>query len=675
MNMYSLNINSSKFQGGGPVPMRVLKWLACLVALLAAHASADTPQPLEAWADALFEPALKTHRFSGAEIVVVENGAVTLAKGYGLADPATGRAMDPAATEVRIGSTTKVITATAVAQLHEKGLIRSLDDPANRYLKRVQLPDWKGRPVTIRHLLTHRAGFEDKAFGLGTDRAIAHPVSAEVIARAMPKLVREPGTWSVYSNFGTAVLGLIVEDVSGEPIDRYFEAHIFQPLGMKRSYLNFDLSPSPAHARPYATFPNGARQATGYVPMNPFIAPAGGVSTTGLDMARFMAAQIEGAQGKPSILSPEGFRLMQARHVANHPATTGFGMVFIEGAWNGAHVVEHGGGWPGFQTVMLLIPERGVGVFASIVGEAPVVDLTEQLRALVGKTRLAADPGNPVEPVLSSSYVREAALTRFLGAYRPAEAPSTRPAGDFAGTYCRQRRSYSTVEAAFDFLGAGYAVIKAAAGADGTLTIRGVPGYRQVAPGVFFNADAAPKALGDPNASALFAFTAENDRTTGMAPLLSVDAWERCSDTWNPLTAGMMLPVLLLVALTGIPCLFWPGSARAERLSRWLPLLQVGTLLALPLVLLGFYAPDDGIMYHVLEARPGRFVGLAIAGNLAALVAVLTIAAAIAAWLRGWWGDTRRAIFRRVHFSFIAVAAAGILVFLISLNLVGWNLP
>ncbi len=649
--------------------MRVLKWIACLIGLLATPVLAE-PQTHEAWADALFQPALKTHRFSGAEIVVVEDGAVTLSKGYGLADPATGRAMDPADTEVRIGSTTKVITATAIAQLLEKGQIRSLDDAANRYLKRVQLPDWKGRPITIWHLLTHRAGFEDKAFGLGTDHAISRPVSSDVIARAMPKLVREPGTWSVYSNFGTAVLGLIVEDVSGQPIDQYFKANIFAPLGMERSYLNFDLAPSPVHARPYATFPNGDRQAIGFVPMNPFIAPAGGVSTTGLDMAKFMIAQIEGARGKASILSPEGFRRMQARHVANHPATTGFGMVFIEGQWNGTHVVEHGGGWPGFQTVMVLIPERGIGIFASIVGESPVIDLTEQLRSLIGKTRLATDPANPVEPVLSSAYVREAALSRFLGAYRPAQSPVVQNASTFAGTYCRQRRAYSTVEAAFDFLGAGYAVIKAVAAADGTLTIRGVPGYRQVAPGVFFNAEAAPQSHGDPNSSALFAFTA-----TGMAPLLSVDAWERCSETWNPRTMGMMLPAALLVMLTGLICLAWPASSRAERLARWLPMLQFVSILALPLVLLGFYAADDGIMYHVLEAKPGRFAGLAVAGNVAALIAILTMASAIMAWARGWWGTGRRAVFRRVHFSLVAVAAAGVLSFLLSLNLVGWNLP
>lgn len=650
-------------------------WMGLVIALLAVVAAPAAAASTEAWADALFGRALATHRFSGAEIVVVEDGKTVLAKGYGLADPTTGRRMDPATTEVRIGSTTKVITATAIAQLHEKGLIRSLDDPANRYLKRVRLPDWKGRPITIWHLLTHRAGFEDKAFGLGTDRAMRRPVDREAVARAMPKLVREPGKWSVYSNFGTAILGLIVEDVSGQPIDRYFREHIFRPLGMDRSYLDYDLKPSPALARPYATFPNGDRQPIGYVAMNPFIAPAGGVTTTGPDMARFMIAQIEGARGKASILSPEGFRLMQSRHVANHPAATGFGMVFIEGGWNGARVVEHGGGWPGFQTVMLLVPERGIGVFASIVGEAPVTDLVEQLRSLVGKTRLAPNPARGVEPLLSSAYVREAALSRFLGVYRPAQARVARPASDFAGTYCRQRRSYTTVEAAFDFLGAGYAVIRAVPGADNMLTIRGVPGYRQVSPGVFWQPSAGPRSIGDPNASALYAFTSDGARVTGMAPLLSVDAWERCGDTWNPLVAGMLLPVLLLVVLTGLLCLWWPGRTRTERLARWLPLLQFVSLVTLPFVLLGFYPANDGIMYHVLEARPGRFIGLAIAGNLAALVSAATIVAALAGWRAGWWGEGRRAVMRRVHYSIIAVAAAVIFAFLLSLNLVGWNLP
>jgi CubicO group peptidase (beta-lactamase class C family) len=661
----------------------MVKWFGLLMGLIAFPALAADPAPrapaaaeLRAWADSLFLPALARHRFSSAQIVVVHNGKVAIARGYGLADPVTGRKMDPARTEVRIGSTTKVVTATAIAQLHEKGLIHSLDDPANRYLKRVQLPDWNGKPITIWHLLTHRAGFEDAGYGLGTDRPIARPVDRRTIARAMPKLVREPGTYSVYSNFGTAILGLIVEDVSGQPIDRYFRDHIFAPLGMNNSYLNYGLQPSEALARPYATFPGGARQPIRYVAMNPFIAPAGGVNTTGLDMARFMIAHMAGEQGRGSILSPGGFRLMHRRHVANHPASTGLGMVFIEGNWNGVHVVEHGGGWPGFQTVMLLIPERGIGVFASIVGDAPVVDLNEQLRSLAGTSRLTTDPARPVEPILSSAFVREAALTRFLGTYVPKAADVEQSSAIFAGTYCRQRRAYSTAEAAFNMLGAGYAVIKAAAGKDGkSLTIRGVPGYQQVAPGVFWNPAAAPQRLGDPNASALWAFNSAEGRGTSIVPLLSVDAWEKCSGWWNPAVTGMMLPLLLLLSITGVTALAWPAVGRYEKLSRLLPLLQFFSLLALPVALLGFYAQDDGIMYHVLEARPGRFAALAIFGNLAALIAITTIAAAIAGWRHNWWGEGRRAVFRRIHLSLLALGAAILLAIFLSLNLVGWSLP
>lgn len=687
---------------------RMLRKLGCLMALtlapLPAPAAAPatpvagpeapavrTPAPLpapldtgslQAWADALFEPAYATRRFSGAEIVVVQDGAVVLARGYGLADPATGRAMDPASTGVRIGSTTKVVTATAIAQLLEQGRIRSLDDPANRYLKRVRLPDWKGRQITVWDLLTHRAGFEDKAFGLGTDRPVRHPIDAATIRRAMPRLVRAPGGDSVYSNFGTAVLGLIVEDVSGEPIDGYFARHIFQPLGMTQSRLDFRLTPAPTLARPYATLPNGARQPIGFVAMHPFIAPAGGITTTGLDMARFMMAHIDGergeaARGGASILKPETFRLMHGRHVANHPATTGFGMVFIEGDWNGTHVVEHGGGWPGFQTVMLMAPERRLGVFASIVGDAPVIDLAEQLGSLVGASRLKPAADTKVEPLLSSAYVREAALRHFLGAYRPASAATTRPAGDFAGTYCRQRRSDTTLEAAFNLLGANYAVIEAAAAADGTLTIRGVPGYRQVAPGVFWNPRAGPSLLGDPTASAMFAFVTPDDqaRPRAMAPLLSVDAWEQCGAAWNPKVAGLLTPLVLLLSLSGLLCLFWPATGRLAKWARVLPLAQAVGLLALPFVLLGFYATDDGLMYHLLEGRIGRFVGMAVVGNLTALLAVGIVVATVLAWRGRWWGTGGRAVARRVHYSLIGVAALALLAVLASLNLIGVHLP
>jgi CubicO group peptidase (beta-lactamase class C family) len=653
-----------------PAVKRLLLLIGALLTLSApAKAAPDPTVGLEAWADQMFEPALATRRFSGAEIVVVKDGQVLLAKGYGAADPATGRPMDPAATQVRIGSATKVFTGTAVAQLLERGAIRSLDDPANRYLKRIKLPDWHGRQITIWDLLTHRAGFEDRAFGLGTSKPIKAPVDAATILREQPKLVRAPGTASVYSNYGLAVLGVLVEDVSGQDIRSYFASHIFQPLGMADSRLDFDLKPGPALARPYGHFPNGERQAALFTPMNPFIAPAGGVSTTGLDMAKFMAAHMAGERGQASILQPATFRLMHARHVANHPAATGLGMVFIEGDWNGSHVFEHGGGWPGFQTVMVMIPDQNVGVFAEIVGEAPQAGLGEQLLSLVAKTRFRRDPNTPVEPGLSSSFVREEALTRFLGAYRPVAAPVSEPASAYAGTYCRLRKVDSTVEKVFNMLGAGYAVWKVAPGPGETLSLNGVGGYRAVAPGVFFNAKATPQRLGDPNATSTIAFTREGGRTTAAVPQLSVDVWERCGELWNLKTIGLMLAVIALVLATGLWAPFWRGSPWAKA-ARWLPLLQLGLILAIPVGLLSGYAEGDGLMYHLLMGKPGRFVLLAALGNLLALAALLQVIAAVASWRAGWWG-----VVRRTQFSLIALASILLIAILGWLNLIGINLP
>lgn len=684
MNANSLNIDSSK---SGRRTMRaafafplLLAGLFCLSVTPAGAQDAATRPDAAAvatWADGLFDPALATRRFSAAQIVVVQDGAVLFAKGYGAADPATGRTMDPATTEVRIGSTTKSFTATAIAQLLEQGRIASLDDPANKYLKRVQLPDWQGQAVTVRHLLTHRAGFEDFAFSLGTDQAVPHPVDTDIIRRHMPELVRPPGGAVVYSNFGTAVLGLIVEDVSGEAIDAYFKAHIFDPLGMADSRLDFRMQPSDRMAIPHAALPNGQWQKINHIPMHPFIAPAGGITTTGLDMARFMIAHIDGESGQDGILTPDGFRRMHARDAANHPAVSGIGMVFIESIWNGAHVVEHGGGWPGFQTVMLMVPERGMGVFASIVGEGPVVDLEEQLQTLVMKTRLTPDPAVKTEPVLSSAVVREEALALLLGAFSPATASETGPpASLFAGSYCRQRRSHSTIEALFDFFNAGYGVHKVAAAADGTLTIRGVSGYRAIAPGVFFNPDAAPARQGDPNKSALYAFTIADGRAVALAPQLSVDSWERCGDAWNPATAGMGLPLVLLLFLSGIWCLFWrTGGGTPERLARILPVAALVSLLAMPAVFLGFYGEGDGLMYHLLEGKPGRFVTTILLGNLTGLLALSIIVASAVAWRRGWWGTGGWGVAHRVHYSLLALAALYLLVFLGSFNLIGMHLP
>jgi CubicO group peptidase (beta-lactamase class C family) len=146
----------------------------------------------------------------------------------------------------RIGSLTKTITAVAVMQLSEQGLV-DLDAPANEYLRTFRLvPARESVQPTLRHLLTHTAGVgywrrlsDLRQPGAGSgDRArrSGAPPLAEYYRQGLPVEI-EPGTRWAYSNHGFATLGQIVEDVTGQPLDRYLRERIFEPLGMEHTDL------------------------------------------------------------------------------------------------------------------------------------------------------------------------------------------------------------------------------------------------------------------------------------------------------------------------------------------------------------------------------------------------------------------------------------------------------
>jgi CubicO group peptidase (beta-lactamase class C family) len=121
----------------------------------------SSPEEMEAFLDVFFEAKLAELHIPGAAIVVVQDGKVFLAKGYGFADLAHQTPVDPTKTAFRAGSVSKLFTWTAVMQVAERGLL-DLDTDVNRYLTDFQVPDTYPQPVTLAHLLTHTGGFEDR---------------------------------------------------------------------------------------------------------------------------------------------------------------------------------------------------------------------------------------------------------------------------------------------------------------------------------------------------------------------------------------------------------------------------------------------------------------------------------------------------------------------------------
>ena len=166
---------------------------------------------------------------AGLAAGVVRNGSLQWFLGHGVADIASRTPVTPD-TVFRIGSVTKTMTAVAVMQLTEQGLV-DLDAAAGDYLRSFELVPAKARfrPVTVRHLLTHTGGVgylrrwsDVLRPGLGTGDHARRPVGslADYYGRGLPVVI-EPGTRWVYSNHGFAVLGQIVEDVTEQPFDRY----------------------------------------------------------------------------------------------------------------------------------------------------------------------------------------------------------------------------------------------------------------------------------------------------------------------------------------------------------------------------------------------------------------------------------------------------------------------
>jgi CubicO group peptidase (beta-lactamase class C family) len=182
---------------------------------------------------------------AGLAVGVVRDGSLAWFHGHGVADIGSGTPVTQD-TVFRIASITKTITAIAVMQLWEQGLV-DLDAPANHYLRGYSLVPARAsfRPATLRHLLTHTAGVRAvrrpsdllrPTLGWGARVARPAPSLAEYYRGGL-RVDVEPGTKWAYSNHGFATLGQIVEDVSGIPLDRYLRERVFGPLGMGSSDL------------------------------------------------------------------------------------------------------------------------------------------------------------------------------------------------------------------------------------------------------------------------------------------------------------------------------------------------------------------------------------------------------------------------------------------------------
>lgn len=319
-----------------------------------------TADDLNAWLDGYMPYALRTGDLAGAVVAVVKDGQILVQRGFGYSDVEKRTPVDPKLTLFRPGSVSKLLTWTAVMQQVEQGKI-NLDADVNQYID-FKIPARDGKPVTMRELMQHVAGFEEQAKGIMSDNPQA-PGYEALLKQWVPERVFAPGSTPAYSNYGASLAGYIVARVSGETFDDYIDKHIFAPLDMKHSTFR---QPLPADLAPLMSkgYPQASEPAKPFEIVGP--APAGSLASPGEDMAHFMIAHLQNGEYHGNrILKAETAEMMHNSPLTILPPLNRMELGFFETNINGREVIAHLGDTQNFHTSLHLFLKEGVGFYVS----------------------------------------------------------------------------------------------------------------------------------------------------------------------------------------------------------------------------------------------------------------------------------------------------------------------
>jgi CubicO group peptidase (beta-lactamase class C family) len=490
---------------------------------------------VETWLDGYFPYALHSGDIGGAVVVVVKDGQVLFEKGYGYADYAARTPVDPRSTLFRWGSVSKLLTWTAVMQLVEQGKI-DLDGDVNQYLD-FKIPTREGKPITMRNIMTHTAGFEERLKGLIGDEAEGVMPLDRFMKLYVPARIFAPGETPAYSNTAAALAGYIVARVSGMPFDDYLEKHLFEPLQMGNSTFR-----QPLPERFKANLSKAYQTAS--MPPKPFEivgpSPAGSLTATAEDLSHFMIAHLKnGRYGSIEILKAETSQQMHDTALTILPRVNRMLLGFFEDNYNGHRVIGHGGDTQWFHSDLHLFIDDGVGLLVSMNS--------------IGKEGAAQE-------------VRAELFHEFADRYLPGPTPDGKVDEKTAAEHARMIAGRYSVSrrAEVSFVSLLYLSLQAtvADNGDGTISVStattasGVPlRWREIAPFIWR----------EEHGKDLLSARAENGRverfgygSESPSELYDRTPWSKSGGWWVPAMIAS-LAVLLLTSLA------WPIAALTRR--------------------------------------------------------------------------------------------------------------
>ena len=373
-----------------------------------------TKVDVDTWLDGYMPYALETGEIAGAVVSIVKDGEILTSRGFGFADLETRRPMDGEETMIRPGSVSKLFTWTAVMQQVEQGNIK-LDEDINTYLD-FEIESPSDEPITVRHLMTHTAGFEEVVRNLILTDPDQLLTLEEYLKAYIPPGAFAPGTTPAYSNYATAVAGYIVARVSGMSFEDYIDANILQPLDMNSSTFEQPL-PARFESRMSKGYADGANPEAGEYELVP-AGPAGSLVSTASDMAKFMIAHLD--EGGP-LLEPETSEQLMSPQMDITPPLNTMSLGFYKQDFNNLRSRGHGGDTMFFHSDLYLLLDENVGLFISMNSSSPMVGVLRGELANKFAKRYFADASIEFEPRLETAKVHAAQVSGVYESSRSSE--------------------------------------------------------------------------------------------------------------------------------------------------------------------------------------------------------------------------------------------------------------
>jgi len=610
------------------------------------------PAEMEVFLDDLLAQEMEENHIAGAAVSVVKDGKLFFTKGYGYADLENKIPIDPEQTPFRIGSTNKLVTWTAVMQLLEQGKL-DLDADVNTYLD-FHVPDTYPQPITLRHLMTHTAGFEDLYLdfvSLEESKEVLPP--GAFLASHIPARVFPPGEVASYSNYGAALAGYIVARVSGQSYDQYVQEQILDPLGMTHSSAI-----APLHPEVMTQVSVGYQYKDGAFEIYPKFfgpldfAPMGYMVASATDMARFMIAHLQGgfygdAATEIHILKEATVQQMHSTIFTHDPRLLGTAYGFFDFSDNGQWVIGHNGEAEPMHSLLLLLPDQNMGVFIAC-NTLDIGDLTTQH---LGFQRAFFDhyyPAPAVEPIQPPTDFKQRV-------------------GQFVGSYISTRSAYTTLE---KFRGAlGISVVQISDPGDGTLAMETPWGewrFVEVEPFYFRKVDAP-----------IYIVFREDERGrvtelfTDMIPQFGFEklSWYETPGFNIALLVGcvlVFLSTIIIISIRAIRNRRQSGGqerdTKGARAANWI--IMVISILNLMFVA-GMFLWNNPFPSFGIPWQLKVVLGL---GVFSALLTIGALVYTVLAWKDGYWGVAFRA-----YYTLVTVAALAFVWYLNYWNLLGWR--